>query len=227
MTATPARLVGVLVGAVLLPAWGCGGGSPGDEPAASTADTATADTALAAPDKPMPDRTTPDDPTPGEPAGDTGGRVGERAPGPSLPEWTTGPVDREGARPVGVLRGARAGGHEGYDRFVLEFAGGIPGFTVGWADGPLNQCGSGRPIDVGAPAALRIELRPAAAHDDRGEATVEERHTEPRLAAIRTARLTCDYEATVEWVLGTVARSEIRVFTVPSPARLVVDVRHP
>jgi hypothetical protein len=87
--------------------------------------------------------------------------------------------------------------------------------------------GSGRPIDPGAPNAIRVRLDPAAAHDDQGTATVADRDRAPRLPAIRTARLTCDFEGSVEWVLGTEARFGIRAFTLESPARLVLDVQHP
>jgi hypothetical protein len=144
-----------------------------------------------------------------------------------LPAWTSGPISRPAGPPTRVVRAVRTGRHNGFDRLVIEFRGGVPGYRIGYVEPPLTQCGSGRPIDPGAPNAIRVRLDPAAAHDDQGTATVADRDRAPRLPAIRTARLTCDFEGSVEWVLGTEARFGIRAFTLESPARLVLDVQHP
>lgn len=127
----------------------------------------------------------------------------------------------------GVLTAVRTGRHdEGHDRMVFEFEGELPGYTVRYPSGPLRQCGSGQPILVDEPHALQIVLRSAAAHDDAGQATVQDRRRAPALPVLRTARLTCDYEGEVEWVLGVDRRAGFRVFALDDPARLVVDLRH-
>lgn len=220
----------------LLGAMACGGGDGERPPSADTAGPApgrrpTGDTTVPA----MPDSAGPD--RDAAPVADTTAVEGERAPGPGedtttvgdeaadLPPWTSAASREPGRDPVRLLQAVRTGRHEGFDRLVLQFAGGVPGYEIGFPGEPLAQCGSGRPVDPGAPVALRIQLRPAAAHED-GAATIEDRDRAPGLPILRTARLTCDFEASVEWVLGLAARTSIRVFTLGSPDRLVVDVRH-
>lgn len=140
--------------------------------------------------------------------------------------WRTGQVSAAADDGHATLRSVRTGQNEGFDRLVLEFDGGVPGYTVRFAERPLRQCGSGLPIEVDAPHTFQIELESAAAHDEQGQPTVRDRDRTLDFPVLRTARLTCDYEGVVEWVLGTDRRTEFRVFTLPDPARLVVDLRH-
>lgn len=144
----------------------------------------------------------------------------------STTSWREGQVS-EAATGHATLRSVRTGRHEDYDRLVLEFEQGVPGYTVRFADRPLHQCGSGFPIEVEAPHTLQIELQSVAAHDDEGRATVEDRDRRPGLTVVRSAELTCDFEGVVEWVLGLDHRTEFRVFRLDDPTRLVIDLRHP
>lgn len=126
----------------------------------------------------------------------------------------------------GVLTAVRTGRHDGYDRMVFEFQEAVPGYAVRYPTGPLRQCGSGQPILVDEPHTLQIVFRSAAAHEDAGQATVQDRRRAPSLPVIGTARLTCDFEGEVEWVLGVERRAGFRVLVLESPGRLVVDLRH-
>lgn len=142
-------------------------------------------------------------------------------------EWGTDARSGSGAASQAVLDGVRVAAHRegGYDRFVLEFSDDLPDWTVQYPTDPLHQCGSGHPIELEAPTPLQITLRSAAAHDQEGNATVEERTLEPGLQMLRSARLTCDFEGEVEWVLGLAGRAPFRVMALSGPSRLVVDVR--
>ncbi len=154
-----------------------------------------------------------------EPSGaDTSG------PGP----WSDPPIRRvpEGSqRGVALLRSVRSGRHEGYDRIVFEFEDHLPEYTIRYMQDP-TACGSGHRVDAEAAAALEVDLRPAAAHDDQGQPTIAERVRSPGLPALRTARITCDFEAIVTWVLGLDRRAPVRTLELGSPPRLVVDVPH-
>lgn len=132
-----------------------------------------------------------------------------------------------GDAPVATLVEVETGRHESFDRVVLEFDGAtLPGYTVEYADGPVHQCGSGRPVSVEGDAVLRVRLEPARAHDEAGEATVADRTRAPGLPVLREATLICDFEAHVEWVLGLAGRRPYRVLELSGPTRLVVDVAH-
>ena len=158
-----------------------------------------------------------------------GDRTAERgASDPALdgPSWAESTVTRAPAASTAVLTDVRFARHDGYDRFVLEFREHLPGYRIRYPPGLLHECGTGRAVELDAPAALQIELRRTAAHDREGEATTEERELAPGLPTLRDARLTCDYEGIVEWVLGLEKQVPFRVLTLQGPPRLVVDVRH-
>lgn len=161
------------------------------------------------------------------PTADTAPAAADAAPSDSIP-WETPPLRRvpDGSqRGVALLTGVRTGRHDGYDRIVFEFAEHIPEYTIRYVQDPV-ACGSGEPVDAGARAALEVDLRPAAAHDDEGRPTFGERRRLPGLPTLRTARITCDFEAIVTWVLGLDVRSDVRALELSSPPRLVVDLRH-
>lgn len=205
---------------------GCGGDEPASGGASPTPDFDTASARGAGPaGGDADDTTTAPAPAPDSSAPAAGGEdvAGEEA-GPDLPAWSTGPLTGEGAS--GRMVGVRTGRHDDFDRLVLVFSDRVPGYTIGYPDEPLRQCGSGRPVDMAAPALLHLHLEPASAHNQRGHSTLSERELSPGLPVIRSARLVCDYEGHVEWAVGMERRTPFRVFTLERPARLVVDVRH-
>jgi hypothetical protein len=160
---------------------------------------------------------------------ETGAEPGapEAAPEPEGGGWTAGrrEVGRPGAG-VATLRDVRAGVNEGFDRIVVEFAGGeVPGYTVEYVDRPVRECGSGNAVEIAGDGWLSIRLSPARAHDDRGRATVRDRQRALRMPVMRELRFTCDFEAEVEIVLGVGSPNRFRVFEQLDPARLVIDVR--
>lgn len=142
--------------------------------------------------------------------------------------WTVGIVDVGGGeRGVSTLRSVRTARHDGFDRIVLDFgADPVPGYHLEYIDRPVRQCGSGDPVPLAGDAWLQIRTEPAYAHTPEGAPTIADRARRPGHPNVLELRLTCDFEAQVEWVAGVAYPGQYRVFTLRDPARLVVDVRH-
>jgi hypothetical protein len=156
---------------------------------------------------------------------DSAARDSAKAPAPSG-EWTAGTREARHANVVGIVRGFRVAGNDGFDRLVLDFGDGpLPGWRVEYVEGPVRQCGSGRATQVAGQAWLRVRLRTAQAHDDAGVATVRQRDVPLGLPVMRQLAMTCDFEGDVEVVLGLSSANPYRVMELRGPQRLVVDVR--
>lgn len=178
---------------------------------------------------------------------DTGAPAGEPAPPPNATEvpppsvsaamqqpatpavdWTAGDTDRPAAAGgMATLTAVRIARNSGHDRVVFEFPGnGLPGYHIEYVDRPVRQCGSGEVVELAGDGWLEIRMEPAQAHDEQGRATITERALAPGLPVIREAKLTCDFEGQVTWVLGVASPNPYRVLELAAPPRLVVDVRH-
>lgn len=210
---------GLAAAALALALAACGGGDPAPAADRAPGGAIATDTTRRG-DSPGGDTAAASAGAPGQLSGDTTGQ----GPGP----WASTAIHGNEAAETGevaILRTVRTGRHEGFDRIVFEFDRHVPAYQIRYAEDP-TACGSGDRVDAGAAVALEIDFRPAAAHDDDGRATVQERVTRPGLPAIRAARITCDFEAIVTWVLGLAQRGELRALELSSPPRLAVDVRH-
>lgn len=143
------------------------------------------------------------------------------------PEWSADA--REAGTPGGpprTLRGMRVGRNAGFDRLVLDFGDDpVPAYRVEYADSPPRQCGSGDAAQVAGQGWLVVRLRSAQAHDAAGRATVRERQIVATTPVLREAEIICDFEGEVEIALGVQIPNPYRVLIVPTPNRLIVDVR--
>ena len=168
------------------------------------------DTAASAPPAPA-------DTTPAAPAAKPAGQA----------EWSASPREAGKAGPnASILRGMRVGLNAGFDRLVLDFGDGpVPPYQIEYVDSPVRQCGSGEPVQVAGQGWLLVRLRSAQAHDDAGRATVRDRRIIPTTPVLRHVEIICDFEAQVEVVMGVQAPNPYRVLVVPTPNRLIVDVR--
>jgi hypothetical protein len=122
--------------------------------------------------------------------------------------------------------GLRAAAHQGFDRVVFEFQGGVPGFHLEYVDHPVRDCGAGEPQDIAGDAHLEVRMSPANAHTEEGKPTVPEREIKPGLPNVREIQRTCDFEAVVTWVIGVGSPNRFRAFELADPPRLVVDIDH-
>lgn len=123
-----------------------------------------------------------------------------------------------------TLVAVRAAHREGVDRVVFEFRGGLPEQReVGYVD-RLFADGSGRRVRVAGQALLRVRFEPARAHTDDGAATAAPRRVAFALPNVMTAVRAGDFEAVVTYGLGLARRRPVRVTTLRSPDRVVVEV---
>jgi len=128
--------------------------------------------------------------------------------------------------PAALLRSVTAASAVGYDRVVFELASDTPpGYRVQYAAGPVRSCGSGDVVSVAGSARLVMHLEPARAHDDQGNPQPRERDLMLGLPSVREAKLVCDFEGQVEWVLGVTTTEPYRVTELTGPARLLLDVK--
>ena len=136
------------------------------------------------------------------------------------------PAVRSAAPPPSTptLVAVRAAHREGVDRVVFEFRGGLPAQReVGYVD-RLFADGSGRRVRVAGQALLRVRFEHAQAHTDDGAPTDAPRRVAYALPNVMTAVRAGDFEAVVTYGLGLARRTPVRVTTLRSPDRVVIEV---
>jgi hypothetical protein len=148
-------------------------------------------------------------------------------PSPSLTGFATAPVTGgtpvTAGEPVGISRVA-VGRQDGYDRFVVQLdAPSLPPYEVTPQDSPvfvLDPRGDEVRLqgERGVLAVLRdIDVLRIPLDVDRT----------PGYPALREVRLTGAFEGVVAYGLGVDGSGAVRVTTLRSPTRLVIDVLHP
>ncbi|MGK2950245.1 MAG: AMIN-like domain-containing (lipo)protein [Acidimicrobiales bacterium] len=141
----------------------------------------------------------------------------------------------EGGFPAGsgdtaLLVDVRIGGHEGFDRVVLEFENRTPAsYRIGYVDPPVRQDGSGNQVEVAGTAFLEIRSQPAAGFDPLSDDAQETYAGPQRLSPEGTELVqevvrTGDFEGQLAWVVGAGERLPFGVATLDGPPRLVVDL---
>jgi len=129
-------------------------------------------------------------------------------------------------RPV-TLQSVSTTSCEGFDRVVFEFnTPATPGYRASYIDKPIRQCGSGNTVSVAGDAWLEVQMSPAQAHTDAGQATIAQTNRTVNLPNLRQLVQTCDFEGQVTWVLGVGNPKRYRVVELTNPSRIVVDVKH-
>jgi len=201
-------IAGLFLAAMLI---ACGGGNNKPE-ATSTAPAATATTSSTTPTTP----TTPS--TTGTPAATEQPFQGARD-----------PVEGEAVGSgIPVLTDVRAASHTDYDRITFEFEGSDrPHYRVEYITPPAVGCGSGADEPVAGSAVLKVQFMPANSHNDQGNSTIDSTDITPGLPTLKEAKMTCDFEADVQWALGLDQEQDFRVITLDSPPRIAIDVAHP
>lgn len=123
-----------------------------------------------------------------------------------------------------TLVGLRWGAHDTFDRVVFEFRGGTPAYKVGY--GTLRGLGTGEAIPLAGNADLVVDFDFARAHDDNYRSTYSLRTRDPLLTTLRQIKWGGDFEGQLRAGLGLRDIVGFRVFTLTSPARVVVDMAH-
>ncbi|HET7230434.1 MAG TPA: hypothetical protein VFJ16_10560 [Longimicrobium sp.] len=141
-------------------------------------------------------------------------------------DWTAGVRETSHPGVSTTLRGLRTAANAGFDRMVLDFGDDpVPGWRVEYANGPVHQCGSGEPVEVGTPAVLVARLRYTQAHDDAGRGTIRQRDLPLSMPVMRRMVIICDFEGEVEIAIGTSSSQPFRVTELGNPSRLAIDIQ--
>ncbi len=137
------------------------------------------------------------------------------------------PVEASGTVTHTNITDVRVGTHDGYDRIVFQFSGGIPQYSIETATPPFIADPSGQPLTVQGNAFLRITLRGATKMTDAGDSSYSGQRnfalTFPVLVNLVEGG---DFEAVSTWYAGLSRASCLRVSSLTEPDRLVVDVQH-
>lgn len=117
----------------------------------------------------------------------------------------------------------RVGRHDSYDRFVIEFSGAVPGYSVSrQGDTRFTLSPSGQPATLEGAGGLLLKLQPVPGWESfQGPSRLL-----PRYPALREVRLLENFEAVQQWGLGVEGDGCLAVFTLGAPSRLVVDIAH-
>lgn len=150
----------------------------------------------------------------------------------TLPGAATTPTSVAGTGPAGValLVAVRAARQPGFDRVVFEFEGPtVPPAEVRYLTRPIVQDGSGAEVTVNGAAVLGVRMAPASGVDLSG-ATFRQTYTGPArftpgdTVLVKEVVRTGDFEAVLNWAIGTSPQAPFLVRTFTNPSRLVVDI---
>lgn len=117
----------------------------------------------------------------------------------------------------------RVGTHSGYDRITIEFKNGDPATVDIKPQGntTFTQDASGQQVVLQGSRGLLIVIHGADEHTDYSGAT----DFKTGYQGLIEARQMGDFEGVVQWGIGTSSMGCYRVFFLPNPDRLVVDVQ--
>lgn len=146
--------------------------------------------------------------------------------GLALP-WTVGQVDRDADEGAGTAtaRSLELRALPGADRLLITFdsGGAVPGYRVSGTIEPLRECATGDTIPVEGEGLLQIRLEGTRPGDGLETPSVKG----SGLANVRSLRMACSRDGTVEWVLSVRRATFYRTVEASGPPRLAVDVKHP
>ena len=129
--------------------------------------------------------------------------------------------------PQGQLTDVAVGAHAGFVRVVFTFGNVVPGYEVKHAEPPFRDGGQGADHPVTGDGHIAVRLI-AVAHDDDGKSTVSDKPIPgPEGSSVTEVVKIDDFEGYVNYVIGTTQPKGFKVFTLKSPARLVIDIQSP
>lgn len=134
--------------------------------------------------------------------------------------FTTAGVSGGSLATIVSVSAVRAGAHPGYDRFVIEFSGPVPAYTVTpQADPRFTLTPKGGTVTLEGTNGVLITV-----HHINWTAYTGPTSLRPAFTYLRESQLIQNFEGVQQWGLGIAGVVAVRVFTLSSPARLVVDV---
>jgi len=129
----------------------------------------------------------------------------------------SGGSEQTGSDVVGV----RVGQHDGYDRLVIEFSGPIPSYKVQRRSGTsFTASPRGQTVTLRGTNGVLVVVHPIFNWTSySGPSTFQ-----PDYPVLREARQVENFEGYQQWALGIQGTPCLRVTTLTSPSRLVVDM---
>ena len=130
-------------------------------------------------------------------------------------------ADASGGGTASEVVAIRVGQHDGYDRLVIEFSGPIPAYSVTGRSGTsFTTSPKGQTVTLGGTNGVLIVM-----HSIVNWTSYSGPYAfEPNFPILREARQIENFEGYQQWALGIQGTPCIRVTTLTSPSRLVVDV---
>jgi hypothetical protein len=131
------------------------------------------------------------------------------------------------------LTGARLGAASGYDRVTLEFEALPSNLDVGYVEESYSASNDGCAVE-GLPAGPKLAARfyisgtrtgPAEDPASKPTYTGPDRLASPDTKSIVEARIVCEFEGGLEWVLTLREQRPFRIDVLDNPARFVIDVQ--
>jgi hypothetical protein len=156
------------------------------------------------------------------------------SPVPSPSDSATAPTTACATSSGGVPSGAnvtdvRVGSAAGYDRFVIQFDGPVPTYSITPQDSSVfMQDATGQMLQLQGTTGVRIVVRGASGWDVNAHQTFNgSQDLKPGFPALKEARQVGDFERVFSWGLGIAQPSCLKVTVLTGPDRLVVDVLKP
>jgi hypothetical protein len=138
---------------------------------------------------------------------------------PSPQSYTCADLSGGGGARANVVA-VRAAAQDGFDRWVLEFDGPVPGYTITrQANASFTEDASGRSVTLDGAAGVMLRLEPASS------GAQAPRAMSPRETELRDLRQVGDFEGVVHWAAGLAAPACMHVSTLDGPSRLVIDFK--
>ncbi len=115
----------------------------------------------------------------------------------------------------------RIGRHDGYDRFVIEFSGGIPSYTVTrQTSATFTRSPKGDVVTLDGSAGVVVTVQSIT----NWTGYTGDTSFKPGYPCMREALMIQNFEGVQQWGIGVGGTPALRVFTMTAPDRLVVDI---
>ena len=165
-------------------------------------------------------------PSPGASPASTPAPAASQSP---LPAFACATVTAGDASSRADVSSVRVGSANGYDRFVIEFDGPVPAFTVSSQEtSAFLQDATGATLQLQGSSGVKVVVHGASGTDLNGRQTFfGSTDLKPGSPVLKEARQTGDFERVFSWGLGLSQPACLRVLTLTGPDRLVVDVGAP
>jgi len=146
---------------------------------------------------------------------------------PGSTEPTTIKSNPDPVTEAATLTDVRVGAHPesgGWDRIVFEFKDVRPSGRVQYVTG-ATTCGRGDAVTLPGQAMLEVHFDTTNAHNEQGQLTIDATEVSGPGNAILKSVGTCDFEAVVNWAIGTTGVKNYKVALLENPTRVVIDVK--